>query len=326
MTETLVCPQCHGTVELSWEFCHRCGFDPQGRRPADWRPGDDAMAPVVPPDAPPPFSDRLPTEEGSGRTGDPLDGWGAARGRLSPDHEFDPNRFAASRRGLRDRLSLPSFGGDVNPVVGITAVVVAGVIIVAAALSSATRDDTPQVSATGSTPPPLGIAVGTDPPTTLPASSTSTVVPTDQWTPFQAPDGTFQVDLPGPPRQETAEIQLEGARSPVPYTQFLAEAGDRSAVVAYYDLPPRFTRPDGYLENALIGALFSSGGRLSDYRLITTPEGKSGIEGFIVLKDSSRLRVRVIDADSRLFVLAFRAPLNADAEWQHFASSFALAV
>jgi hypothetical protein len=29
-----VCPQCSTPVELDWEWCHHCGFDPDGKRPA----------------------------------------------------------------------------------------------------------------------------------------------------------------------------------------------------------------------------------------------------------------------------------------------------
>jgi hypothetical protein len=30
-----VCPECSTTVEHHWEWCHNCGFDPEGNRPAD---------------------------------------------------------------------------------------------------------------------------------------------------------------------------------------------------------------------------------------------------------------------------------------------------
>lgn len=347
MSKAFYCPQCGQQVEAVWEFCHHCGFDPQGRRPDDWQPGDpvpgaEPMAPP-PPTAPPPPSAAPPVEPPAPPTppapppsaplaGDPLAGWGAPGGaptaepRLGPDHEFDPSRFRATRGSLRDRIHLPSFGGDINPIVGLGAVAVAAAVVVFAAMSLI-RSGSPstQVTANGGTSPPLGIAVGTDPPTTVPKVSTTPKPPTaDQWLPFTAPDGTFQVDLPGEPREASAQVQITGQRQPLTYTEFSAESGDRLAAVGFYDLPPRFTRAPDYLQQALLGALIVSGGRLSDYSLITTPEGKPGIDGNLVLKDSTRLRVRVVDAGQRLYVLAFQAPLNAEAEWQHFTDSFVL--
>jgi len=39
------CPKCHTTVQPSWDWCMGCGYDPAGRKPADWT---SAAAPSSP--------------------------------------------------------------------------------------------------------------------------------------------------------------------------------------------------------------------------------------------------------------------------------------
>jgi hypothetical protein len=38
VTSQSVCPECRTPVEPHWEWCHHCGFDPEGRRPASSGP------------------------------------------------------------------------------------------------------------------------------------------------------------------------------------------------------------------------------------------------------------------------------------------------
>ena len=48
-----VCPDCGTTIEPDWDWCHSCGFDPEGVRPADWTPSTGALS-VFPPAKPAP--------------------------------------------------------------------------------------------------------------------------------------------------------------------------------------------------------------------------------------------------------------------------------
>lgn len=39
--EQPTCPECTTAVREDWDWCHNCGFDPDGLKPADWFPGDN---------------------------------------------------------------------------------------------------------------------------------------------------------------------------------------------------------------------------------------------------------------------------------------------
>lgn len=39
------CPECHTPIQPTWDWCHACGFDPEGLKPADWQPSGTAVAP-----------------------------------------------------------------------------------------------------------------------------------------------------------------------------------------------------------------------------------------------------------------------------------------
>ena len=51
----VLCPQCGAPVQPSWDWCHACGFDPDGKMPAELRqPGPEQRPPTGPPPSPPP--------------------------------------------------------------------------------------------------------------------------------------------------------------------------------------------------------------------------------------------------------------------------------
>lgn len=57
-----VCPECGATIQPTWDWCHACGFDPEGLRPAGWTPtgpggpGSPDLGDLPRPPAPPPSS------------------------------------------------------------------------------------------------------------------------------------------------------------------------------------------------------------------------------------------------------------------------------
>jgi hypothetical protein len=55
VAEQPTCPHCKSAVGPSWDWCHTCGYDPAGLKPADWVPdtAPTQMAPA-PATAPPP--------------------------------------------------------------------------------------------------------------------------------------------------------------------------------------------------------------------------------------------------------------------------------
>jgi hypothetical protein len=210
-----------------------------------------------------------------------------------------------------------------NPVVVVSVIAVAVIAIVVASLVLISNEPSSQV-ATADEGTTTTVSYNTTTTATLPRQTTIGPVDVNKWISFIAPDGTFAVDMSSDPRQQQYQYQVEGQRDVMNYTEFTADQPGREAVVGYYDLPSWFQRRPNYLEDALISALFSTGGRLSDYQNLTTPEGKPAIDGVIVLKNSARLRVRFMDAGTRLYLLAYQAPLNAEEEWQQFISSFRL--
>jgi hypothetical protein len=67
MTESRPCPSCGSPVQVDWNWCHACGYDPAGRKPAGWVPSEPleapaGMVPLAPPPNPePPSSPAPPT-------------------------------------------------------------------------------------------------------------------------------------------------------------------------------------------------------------------------------------------------------------------------
>ena len=53
MTQTPPCPKCGTEVQPSWDWCHACGYDPAGLKPAEPRAAAPAPAPAPRPAARP---------------------------------------------------------------------------------------------------------------------------------------------------------------------------------------------------------------------------------------------------------------------------------
>jgi len=47
MTTAPVCPDCRTPVQIDWDWCQGCGFDPGGLRPVGWAPPPSVRAPEV---------------------------------------------------------------------------------------------------------------------------------------------------------------------------------------------------------------------------------------------------------------------------------------
>lgn len=73
-----VCPDCGTTIEPDWDWCHACGFDPEGVRPAAWTPATGALTVFPPTDAHDPATASATTAAAGGRE-DAGGGTGGAR-------------------------------------------------------------------------------------------------------------------------------------------------------------------------------------------------------------------------------------------------------
>jgi hypothetical protein len=70
------CPQCGAEVQPGWDWCHRCGFDPDNLKPAGWAPTASTAPPPGP--APAPAGPQWSTSDPFG-TGTPAPAPSAAR-------------------------------------------------------------------------------------------------------------------------------------------------------------------------------------------------------------------------------------------------------
>jgi len=61
MTSGPGCPRCRAEVQTDWDWCHDCGFDPDGLRPAEWTNPKAALPYVTAPATTDPWA-AAPTE------------------------------------------------------------------------------------------------------------------------------------------------------------------------------------------------------------------------------------------------------------------------
>jgi hypothetical protein len=96
-----VCPQCNAPVEAHWDWCHACGFDPEGKKAAAEAAEAAAARPV-----PPPFP-------GAGAPGAPVGAaFPGAPGPGSPGAPSSPKRGFST--AFDDDDDLPGFGGSAD--------------------------------------------------------------------------------------------------------------------------------------------------------------------------------------------------------------------
>lgn len=157
------CPQCGAAVEPTWDWCQRCGFDPEGLKPPHWRPagaptagagGAPAFGPPPAPATPPAFA--------------------PAPSALPP----------AGHPGLPDQPRSSLSSGASHRWVGIVVAVLVFAAVFGFRLSRSTSTSAPKIAI----PPTSEVA-----PTTTAASAAS------GWAPWTAPDNSFTIEFPLPP-------------------------------------------------------------------------------------------------------------------------------
>jgi hypothetical protein len=92
-----VCPECATPVQLDWEWCHSCGFDPEGNRPPELsapRRSDEAQVPLLSRASAPSRAAEGGSEPGAGLP--PSYEQRAATSTTDPPPSFDPSSFAAT--------------------------------------------------------------------------------------------------------------------------------------------------------------------------------------------------------------------------------------
>lgn len=211
MAEAPRCPQCGTAIQEHWDWCHTCGFDPEGLKPVGWQP--QAAAPSAPPggpswavagEAPPPppmpppggFGNPSPPPPGGpvppGGFGNPsapppfagAPGYGAPGYGAPPPYGYAPPPAPKPKSALRPLLVI----------LGLVAVV--AVLLIGAV-------------------------------TLLGKNAT--------WSTYRAPGGEFSVDMPGTVKEETVNRSI----GLVPLDIRIARTNlvDEEYFVYWYDLP-----------------------------------------------------------------------------------------
>jgi hypothetical protein len=183
----LRCPQCGTPVQATWDWCHHCGLDPEGLKPPDWQPAEPPASdaaepapaqPVEPVERPAPASVPPPAiAVPVGPSGQPVGPSG-----------YDPPAYvgpSVASSGTSSKTPI------VLAVVGVVFVVLVAVVGGAVALfgrSSSTTSPSGKNGASG--------------------GSTPTTLAPFVWEPFDPPDHSFAIDMPG--TAESRPIQVTG--------------------------------------------------------------------------------------------------------------------
>ncbi len=162
MAAEVTCPRCNGAVQTDWDWCHACGFDPEGLKPRNWTP--------------PPSAGSGPPSAGVSRTFPPPVG-------ASPP-TFAPPMF----RGASPQVARPRSGSTAVMVVKVLGILgVAFVALIAVLVLAVSLIGTSASVQTTSLD-------GNDP------STVASTAPT--WTTWSPTDGSFVVEFPGAPITE----------------------------------------------------------------------------------------------------------------------------
>lgn len=297
------CPTCAAEVQPDWDWCHACGWDPEGLRPMA---GD---APPPPPSAPAPAPARGRSQAGPGRVAGPTGAVAAS----------DPAPAAHDRRGpvRPDRSSNVGIVvlGAGGAIVALVAVVVVAMTLVG------TSSDAPAfssvdgaIAAPDDGPPPIGALGDVDGGEDLPDDA--------EWIRYTAADGSYSVDFPVQPAVQllpTDEPTIARAES------IDASVGSVGYGILLFEYEPEFPiqNPPAALELTTDEILPRLGMTITDTvagtyasspSLSFTGHAGSGeaIDGVAFI------------AGQRLYVLAATSAPGANADPARFLDSFAL--
>lgn len=159
----ITCPRCALAVQPDWDWCHGCGFDPEGLKPPNWTPPPSAAAAPPPAgQAPPPYAPPM----------------------YAPPTYAPPMAYGGPPPGVAARTGSPAATvAKVLGVVGVAFVALIAVLVLA-------------VTFLGTTTPERTTAAGGGDPATV----ASTAAPA--WTTWSPTDGSFVVEFPGAPITE----------------------------------------------------------------------------------------------------------------------------
>jgi hypothetical protein len=281
-------------IEPTWDWCHGCGFDPEGLRPADWRPG---AAP--PPATPPQFMPVTP----AGAPPSPN-----RPGAYAPPRA-NPQTYGYPGYGAQPAQKQGSAGGSVLKVIAfglafvVSAVLVAGAVNILGSTSSSkfSRVETASVDDP------------TIPPTTAPS-----------WSPFTPDDKAYTIDMPGTPSASpvagdaASEASTIYEYDSVDGTEYLAHSVDAKGVVALANADKAF---DATLRS------FAQLGITIGLQQRTTVAGFPA-ENFIGTdKPGNHIQGTMMMSPTRIFILEISTPpgMTADpARYTHFLNSLVI--
>lgn len=212
------CPKCAAAVQPDWDWCHRCGFDPEGKKPPGWTNDSGAGTGVVPPVASGGAAWQPPDSSAPGRERAPglpqqSGAWGAPPG-IPPGYAVPPGYGAPQQQSNTGKIVA----------IAVTVVLLVGCLPITAifAVTFLGRQASSKFSSVGS-------AIYDDRAAPPPAKKT--------WTKTASDDGKYSFEMPGKPKKN---VQTS---SPVPgtsitVTTYSFETSDATFLVGSYELPP----------------------------------------------------------------------------------------
>jgi hypothetical protein len=285
------CPQCGTPVQSSWDWCQRCGFDPEGLKPPDWQPAEEPPAPpapgggspidagVAPAPSPPP-----PVTAPVGPSGQPI----GPSGYAPPAYVGPP----ASKGGAGSRT--PIVLGAIGVAFVVVVAVVAGAVVVFGGRSSSTSPSGSNGASSGTTPTTLAPFI---------------------WEPFDPPDHSFAIDMPG--TAESRPIAVPGYQGGHLYVASVPAGPDFH--LAHFDLDNEqyVADPGRYVRLFTEGYAVANNGKLllnevGDFAAMTSSR-------FIATYPSGhRSQGIVFVGGNRIYVIAIETPGGEPAETAMF--------
>lgn len=302
------CPQCGAGVQADWDWCHECGFDPEGLKPADWAPARRVGAEGGTVRLGMGGTTASPRPAGPTASGGPPPGWsppGAAGsvGPARPAASGSPPPFDPSTATFR--YAQPPATSNTGKIVGIVVAVLAALLIV----------------------PILAILAVTFLGRSTSAKSVNGTVSSQEdaggkpaWQTFTPPDGRFTIDMRGVPGKEShADKTATGAS--VNTVRYAVSSASFSNEVQYFDVPI-----GGEFKPDALDGVAKSFGEGNGYSVSSTDASAfAGIPARQVTytKEGQESKCLLLTAGQRFYIICDAGrPTFDPADYQHMLDSF----
>jgi hypothetical protein len=283
------CPRCGTPIQPTWDWCHSCGFDPEGLKPVGWHASAALPGAVAapPPAQPPSFA---PPPGAGGQSFGPM-------GYAPPVYMGGPPTPPSKSGGAALAVILG---------VGLTFVLI--LIVLVGAVTLLGRSSSSKFSSVASA---------------VPDGQPTTTVPI-VWQPFSPPDHSFSIEFPGPPVERPLPANKDQFTNSVFYEHDLANRTEFA--IAAFDLrEDKFIAdPTAYVREGVNFYTEGTGGKLG----LIEPSDFAGMPAtrFIVTEAKGyQHQAILIVGGKRTYIIVIATPIGQTADaatFEHFLSSF----